>query len=110
VAAAIANAPTTKRPRIRHPHFFTGVRSHNAALEPLGSDRMQKTETTMRVGMMNLIAGLPMARNSSGRTMNKTNIVIANFNELIMLNHRIGPGYFATASIVGQMNSSICTN
>jgi hypothetical protein len=38
----------------------------------------------MRVGMINLIAGLPMSRNSSGRTTNNTTIVTADFKELIL--------------------------
>jgi len=55
---------------------------------------MQKTETRMRVGMMNLIAGLPMPRNSTGRTTNKTTVVTADINQIMMLNRRISPDYF----------------
>jgi hypothetical protein len=45
---------------------------------------MHQTETAMRVGMMNLIARLPMPRNSRGRARYNTSMVTADFKELIL--------------------------
>jgi hypothetical protein len=84
VATVIINAPTKKRPTIRHPYFFSGLTSHNASLDSSESDRAHQTETAMRVGMIKLIARLPMPRNNSGRTTNNTAIVTADFKELIL--------------------------
>jgi hypothetical protein len=35
-----------------------------------------------------------MPRNSTGRTTNKTTVVTADINQIMMLNRRISPDYF----------------
>jgi hypothetical protein len=84
VATVVTNAPTRKRSTIGHPYFFSGLGSHNASLGSRESDRAHQTDTAMRVGMINLIGGLPMPRNRSGRATNNTTIVTAGFKELIL--------------------------
>jgi hypothetical protein len=84
VVPVVTDAPATKRRTIRHPYFFTGLTSHNASLDSHVIDRAYQTETAMRTGIINLIAGLPMPRNSSGRTTNNTAMVSVDFKELIL--------------------------